>query len=718
MREGSVEVLDVPSPQLRGTGVLVRTAASLISAGTERAALDFAKGSLLNKARSRPDLVKQVIQKVQRDGVKQAIGVALSRLERPVAPGYACSGIVIATSNDLSEFAVGDRVACAGAGYATHAEINYVPKNLTVAIPKRPSGEWVPFDEAAFTTLGAIALHGSRLAKPQLGDKAVVIGLGTVGLLAVQILRAHGCRVAGVDLNEERCGLARALGADFASTPDDVERAVKTWTRELGADLVLVAAATDGNDPVVLAAQLARDKGRIVAVGATGMDIPRRTLFQKELSVVVSRSYGPGRYDPEYEEHGRDYPLPYVRWTERENMRAFLDLLASNSLDVRTLISHRFPITEADGAYEVLERQGVLGIVLEYPQTSEPTPATRVDLTTNAVPQDRSTRPAAVSFIGAGNFARDVLLPAVKGLPDAVLRGVVAATGVSAQSAAEKFKFAYCSTSAGDVWQDTDCNAVIIATRHDAHASLVCDALQAGKSVFVEKPLCLSEEELDRIESVLEAVEASGRSPFLMVGFNRRFAPAVEFMKSHFARVQGPVNVVYRVNAGRIPASSWVTNATEGGGRILGEVCHFVDLCAYLSGSAVQQVSALRSAGDADDVIVTLRMANGSIGSVAYLVGGDPALPKERIEMYGGGGTGVIDDFRRASLIAAGIKKRLGGRFAGQDKGHVAEIRAFARAVGAGTPSPIPIASSLNTTRATFAILESLQCGRPVDIHS
>jgi predicted dehydrogenase/threonine dehydrogenase-like Zn-dependent dehydrogenase len=719
MRQGTVDVLDVPTPQMRGPGVLVRTAASLISAGTERAALDFAKGSLLHKARSRPDLVKQVIQKVQRDGLLPTLDVAMARLDKQMAPGYACAGTVAAVSPELAGFTVGDPVACAGAGYATHAELNFIPKNLMVRIPKRPTGERVGFDEAAFTTLGAISLHGARLAQPQLGDRAVVIGLGAVGLLAVQILRAHGCRVAGVDLNRARCDLACALGADLAVPPSEAPASVAAWTGELGADLVLVAAAAAGSEPAVLAAELSRDKGRIVAIGATGLDLPRRLLYQKELSVVVSRSYGPGRYDPDYEEHGHDYPRPYVRWTERENMRAFLDLVADGSVDVRALISHRFPIAQAEQAYDALTRESVLGIILDYPQAhaGETAPGP-VLLAQPAEARSVAAGSVAVSVIGTGNFARTVLLPAFARQDGVQLRGAVASTGLSARSAADKFGFAYCSTAASDVWNDAQCNAVVIATRHDKHAGLVLNALDAEKAVLVEKPLCLSETELDAITTTEQGLEAAGRRPFLMVGFNRRFAPATEFMRKHFARLQVPIAIIYRVNAGPVPHGSWVASPDEGGGRVLGEVCHFVDLCGYLTGSPITHVSAMRSAAAADEVLVHLRFSNGSVATIAYLVGGDAAAPKERIELLGGGAMGAIEDFRRATLSVNGRKSKMGGRLSRQDKGHAAEVRAFGRAVAEGAQSPVSFASAANSTRATFAILRSLECGAPVDVVS
>jgi len=717
VKTGVTELADVPVPQLRGHGVIIQTCTSLISAGTERAMLDFAKGSLLGKARARPDLVRQVLEKVRREGLLQAGRTALERLDRPVAPGYACAGTVLAASPDVSEIAVGNRVACAGAGYATHAQVNYVPRNLVVPIPRRANGEWVGFDEAAFTTLGAIALHGVRLGKPEIGDRAVVIGLGAIGLLAVQILRANGCTVMGVDLNPARCALARALGAEFAAAPGEAEATVAAWTDRFGADLVVIAAATDRSDPAVLAPELARDKGRIVAIGATGLDLPRRTLYHKELSLVVSRSYGPGRYDPEYEERGRSYPLAHVRWTERENMRAFLDLVAKDRVNVRTLISHRFSIEDAEQAYETLEREAVLGIVLEYPDAAPTSGVIQIARTSPSHAQTKSAS-AGVSFIGAGNFANAVLLPALRRSGAVTLRGVVTATGLSARAAGDKHGFAYCTTSADEIWRDDGTNAVVIATRHDAHAHLVIAALEAGKAVFVEKPLCLQESELDSIVSTVDRLRRAGEQPLLMVGFNRRFAPATERIRAHFAKTSGPVNVVYRINAGRVPASSWVASAEEGGGRILGEVCHFVDLCAYLAGAPVHEVSAVRSSAGDDDVMVTLRMAGGSIATIAYLVDGDRSAAKERVEVFGSGAIATIDDFRKATLSSGGTSRRLSGVFSGQDKGHGAEMKAFLTAVRNQADSPIPFEASVNSTRVTFAILRSLESGHPVSVQA
>jgi polar amino acid transport system substrate-binding protein len=703
---GAVELVDVPPPQLRGPGILVHTAASVISPGTERMSLDFGRASLVGKARQRPDLVRQVLEKTRRDGLVAAARVALNRLDRPSGPGYACAGTVREIAGSVSDFRVGDHVACAGGGYATHAEINYVPKNLAVLIPRRSNGELIGFDEAAFATLGAIALHGVRLAQPQLGDRAVVIGLGVIGLLAAQILRAHGCHVLGIDVDLQRCEMAARLGIDEIATPGEAHATCSAWTRGMGSDLVLITAASGSSAPAVLATELARDRGRLVAVGATGLDLPRRTCYEKELSVIVSRSYGPGRYDPNFEERGHDYPAAFVRWTERENMRAFLDLVARGSVDVRSLVSHRFPVTEAEAAYRILDSREAMGIVLEYPhQEHRVPPSTQVRLRPVSTALESK---AVVTFVGAGSFARDVLLPVISKRRDVHLRAVVTANGLSARSAGDKFGFELCSTSEHDAWQDPASHAVVIATRHDRHAEFVARALRAGKAVFVEKPLALNERELAMLEDAYLDAAASDSAPLVMVGFNRRFAPMTTQVAAHFKQVTSPINVLYRVNAGRLPANNWQAG-DEGGGRVIGEVCHFVDLCAFLCRSRVREVTASRSSANDEDVMIVLQMENGSVATIAYMTEGDRSMPKERLEVFGGGRAAVIDDFRSGSISGNGQRRRLGGFFALQDKGHQRELAEFVHAVRHKGPSPIPFEDAVNVTRTTFAVLKSLE---------
>jgi predicted dehydrogenase len=494
-------------------------------------------------------------------------------------------------------------------------------------------------------------------------------------------------------------------------SPTGAESAIARWSDGFGADLVVVAATARGSEPMVTAAEVARERGRIVAVGATGLDLPRRTLYQKELSLVVSRSYGPGRYDPDYEERGRDYPRAYVRWTERDNMRTFLELVADGRVDVRPLVTHRYDIEHGADAYAMLESSETLGILLEYPTTSRVVAgaSTPVSIRPRQPLQDRPR----ISVIGAGAFAHSVLLPALT-RANASLGEVVAATGLSARSAADRFGFDSCSTSADSVWRDRSCDAVVIATRHDSHARLVIEALTAGKPVFVEKPLCITESELVSILHAVDSLRAAGQTPFVMAGFNRRFAPSVDAVR--VAMAGAPLSIVYRINAGRVASDSWIARTDEGGGRVVGEVCHFVDLCTHLSGSPVVEVFATRSAAGPDDVMASLRMANGSIGTVAYLIDGDRAAPKERIEVFGGGRVATIDDFRRTRVSGTGRTVRHGGVFASQDKGHAAEMLALVRAVASGAPSPTSFESIVNTTRTTFAIVRSLESGTSVRV--
>jgi predicted dehydrogenase len=695
-------------------GVLVRTAASLISPGTERASLEFSRMSLLSKARNRPDLVRQVLEKVRRDGFLEAARVVLGRLERPLPIGYACSGIVIAAGPEAFDLTVGDRVACAGTGYANHAEVNYVPRNLTVPVPLRASGVPLSFDEASFATLGAIALHAARLGHPGVGERAAVIGLGLIGLLAGQILRAAGCAVVGIDPNPARCDLGKRLGMEETSTPGRAVECARSFTRGMGADLILVMATSADSGPVHLAGQVARDRATVVAVGATGLEIPRRTYYQKELSFVVARSYGPGRYDPNFEERGQNYPPGYVRWTERENMRAFLDLVAQDRVQVLTLISHRVPIEDALRAYRLLEEPQTLGVILEYPAAAAPVGL--VPSASSPQPEPRlaslsDTGMLGVSLIGAGTFAQEVLLPILRRMRGVELRGVVSGRGVSAGWAKDRFGFRFCASEAEAVWEDAGTHAVLIATRHALHGALVCQALKAGKHTFVEKPLCVSQRALLEVEEVLSGSREDIAGPVLMVGFNRRFAPHTLRAREFFTARAGPLAVQYRVNAGRLPADHWM-NEPEEGGRVLGEVCHFVDLIGYLVGRRLQRVFALP--GGRDTVSICLRYEDGSVGSIQYVGDGPGGFSKERVEIFSEGTVFVIDDFRRAEWLRESRRRRVG--WFTQDKGHRAEIAAFVEAARQGAPSPVDPTEAIRTTRATLRIVESLACGLPLEV--
>ena len=691
--------------------------ASILSPGTERVALDFGRRNLLGKARSRPDLVRQVLDKARRDGLIDTARAALARLEEPAPTGYACAGTVIAVGEDTGDFVVGDRVACAGSGYATHAEVNYIPRNLAVPVPRRRDGSWLGFDEASFATLGAIALHAVRLGHPGAGDRSVVIGLGLVGILVAQVLRAHGCVVIGVEPSEPRRRLAVQLGVDIVTAPDEAIEQVRVATGGVGADLILVTASGENNEPVTMAGEIARDRATVVAVGATRLDLPRRIYYRKELSVIVSRSYGPGRYDPAFEEQGRGYPPGYVRWTERENLRAFLDLVARDQVRVDPLITHRVPLVEAERAYGLLDDSNTLGVVLRY---SEAPPSAfvggqvgRVDVTSRPAPAGDVV---GISVLGAGVFARSVLLPTLARVRGISLRGVVTGHGATARATAARHGFHFCATDPETVWEDRDTHAVIIATRHDSHASLVEAALAADKAVFVEKPLCVTPDELGRVVEAFQKARTAGRSPVVMVGFNRRFAPAVRRVREALASIATPLAVQYRVNAGRLPSESWIVDPAVGGGRIVSEVCHFIDLTAFLVGSPVTWVFA-RSAGvGEDDVMGTLGFAGGSLATIGYFSAGDRTVSKERIEVFGGGAVAIIDDFRRASVVRNGRRRRLGWGWSRPDKGHRQELEAYVQAIRTGGPSPVPFEDAVRTTRATLALRESLSRGAALEL--
>lgn len=711
LKTGQLDVAEVPPPVVQRGRVLVRTAASLISAGTERMTVDMAKKSLLGKARERPDLVKQVIQKAKNEGLLNTFNAVRSKLGSSTALGYSAAGIVAAVGEDVTEFRVGDRVACAGAGYASHAEVLSVPKNLCVRLPDKAS-----FEAGAFGTLGAIALQGVRLSEPTLGEAFVVIGLGLLGQLTVQLLKANGCRVFGLDLDPQKLELALALGADSVALSDgDAKRAVLEWSRGRGADAVLITAATSSNQPVELAGEISRMKGRVVAVGLVGLDVPRHLYYNRELTLKISMSYGPGRYDPEYEERGHDYPFAYVRWTEGRNIEAFLDLVAEERVKVEPLITHRFSIDEGESAYKLISgevKEPYLGVLLRYDTDREL--KRQIEVSKTSAQKSAPQKQVKLGMIGAGGYAKSMLLPNFKS-QGVEFRSIATASGVSARDIGERYGFNYCASGADEVINDAEANLIVIATRHDTHASLAKRALEHGAHVFVEKPLAMNDEEL---ESVLETARAGEAK--LIVGFNRRFSPHARQAKNFFAGRQQPLSISYRVNAGRIPRESWIQDALEGGGRIIGEVCHFVDLMQFLTGAVVTRVFAesIKSRSqqivDEDSVFITLRFSDGSNGSIAYLAEGDKAMPKERVEIYGEGKTFVLDDFRSAKMYRGGREETT--KLRNQDKGQANEVRAVCAVVLEGAPAPIALDDLAATTRATFRIRESLRTGLPVEV--
>ena len=719
MKTGKTTIEEVPVPTPRIGQALVRVAASLVSAGTERMLVEFAEKSLVGKARSRPDLVRQVMDKMKREGVLPTVQAAFNRLDQPMALGYSSAGTIISLGDGMESFKVGQRVACAGGGFAVHAEYNVVPRNLLTALP-----DSVDFESAAFTTLGAIALHGFRLAEPQIGETVAVIGMGLLGLLASQIAAASGCRVFGIDTNPERVALGSSLGLS-ACLRDQAVNSAQAFTANRGFDVVLICADTSSNDPVELAAVIARDRARIVATGAVGLSFPRKIYYEKELSFVNSRSYGPGRYDPSYEENGRDYPIGYVRWTEGRNFQAVVDLIASGRLKVAPLISHRYPIEKAAEAYEVItgkSKEPFLGILLTYGEKEE--------LKSNKVEFPAVHRPSSavkLGVLGAGLFANATLLPAIKKIPDIELVGIASAGGLHAQHSAKKFGFAYATSSDDEILNDPNINTVAILTRHDLHADLVVKALQAGKHVFVEKPLAIDEIGLDKVIAALTIdhgpqTETNSSSStvhgLLTVGFNRRFAPlAIELSKFLTNRTE-PLHVHYRVNAGTIPLTHWTHDPAQGGGRVIGEGCHFVDFLAFLTGAAPVSVNAhaLPDGGKyrEDNLSMTFTFPDGSIGVVDYLANGDKSFPKERVEVFCGGRVAVLDDFRALEMVHNGrrtVTKKA------QDKGWYSEWVAFVHAIREGSQPPIPYEQLIGVTKATFAAMESLRGGQNVNIY-
>jgi predicted dehydrogenase len=704
MRDGKTVVEDVPTPLPRPGCALVRTASSLVSAGTERMLVEFGEKNLLEKARSRPDLVRQVLDKARREGLLSTLEATFNRLDQPMPLGYSSAGTIHSIGEELQGFNPGDRVACAGGNYAVHAEVAVVPQNLLAPIPPG-----VDFESAAFATVGAIALHGFRLAQAQVGESVLVIGLGLLGLLAAQIARAAGCSVFGVDLDPNRVALAKKLGFS-AATRNDCESAGKAFSQGRGFDAVLICADTQADDPVALAGLMARDRARVIAVGAVGLNLPRKVYYEKELYFQVSRSYGPGRYDPEYEEKGHDYPPGFVRWTEGRNISAFLDLLARGLVDVHPLISHRFPIERGAEAYSLItgkKKEPYLGVVLTYPQEIEITSLKKIENKAIERKPAPGVEKLALGVLGAGNYATAVFLPAVVKTGGTERVGIASAAGLSARHASQRYGFAYASSDENEILTDPNINVVVILTRHQHHARQVLAALRQGKHVYCEKPLAITRQELEEIEFAL----STDNGPLLTVGFNRRFAPMAMKLKQFLSSSGEPLAMHYRINAGYLPPTHWLHDPGQGGGRIIGEGCHFIDFLSFLVGASPSKVTAeaLPDCGHyrQDNVRIDLSFPDGSLGTVTYLANGDKAFTKERVEVFSNGRVAVLDDFRTLELVHDGRRQVIHSRLR-QDKGHANAWAGFLEAVRRGGPPPIPYMQLIGVTQATFAAVENL----------
>lgn len=687
-----MQLLEVPVPALQPGCVLVRNHFSAISTGTEGKTVSDARKGYIGKARARKDEVKKVINTARTHGWMKTYKMVMNKLEAPGALGYSCAGEVVAVAPDVTQFKLGDRVACGGSG-AVHAEVVAVPQNLCAKVPAG-----VPMDQAALTTIAAIALQGIRQSDLRLGENAVVIGLGLVGQLTLQMLAASGVKAIGIDINSAQVALAKQCGAELVLDRNnpEVEKIILEATNGHGTDAVIIAAGTSSLDPVELAGTIARKKGKVIIVGAVPTGFSRKNYYRKELDLRMSSSYGPGRYDADYEEKGRDYPIGYVRWTENRNMQAFLQLAGDEKLNLPPLLTHTFDFLKAHDAYQmILDREEhFAGVLLEYDlEKAIRTTSPQLDRTFNAEEPN-------LGFIGAGSFAQNFLLPNLK--EKASLVAVATSRGNTARNMADKYDFAHCTGNADEVLAMPEVNTIFIVTRHNSHAEYVLKGLAANKNVFVEKPLCMSLEELASIETAYP--QSEGR---LMVGFNRRFAPGIAQVKQALSD-ELPKAIQYRINAGQVPADHWIHDPEVGGGRIIGEACHFVDLCMYLAGSPITHVSAQSMAGAQalnDTVAIQLRFANGSIANISYFSNGSKAVSKEYLEVFSGGQTAILDDFKQLEISGASSKRSKST----QDKGHAAELEAFLKAIKEGQQEPIPFEESILSTKATFAVIESLQ---------
>jgi predicted dehydrogenase/threonine dehydrogenase-like Zn-dependent dehydrogenase len=704
LKSGKMELSDVPVPALSGGRVLVRNHYSVISAGTEGGKVETARKGYIGKAKEKPAQVKQVIDTLKSEGIASTYRRVMNKLDALTPLGYSAAGVVEAVGENVTRFKVGDRVASGGEG-ANHAEVSSVPENLVVKVP-----DAVKLEHAAYSTIAAIAVQGVRQADLRLGESCAIIGLGLLGQLTVQVLKAAGVKVAGIDIDPDMVELAGRSGADIVFTrgSGDEERAIIDFSDGYGVDAVIITAGSSSLDPVELAGRLCRKKGKVVIVGAVPTGFSRENYYKKELELRMATSYGPGRYDPNYEEKGQDYPIGYVRWTENRNMQAFLQLVADGKINLSFLTIHEFEFEKAPDAYQIIVERSepYIGIVLKYDTEKEAIRS--IDLGGESRrPSAEGSRPR-VSFIGAGSFAQNLLLPNIK---DSVLVSVATSQGHTSKNVAQKWKFKKATCDAKDVFED-DSNTVFIATRHDSHAEYVMRSLEAGKNVFVEKPLCMTEQELEGIAGIYNRA-SEGDAHRLMVGFNRRFAPHVRSIKRAFTD-KVPKSINYRVNAGAIPADHWIQDREIGGGRIIGEVCHFIDLAMYLAGALPKSLSATAMEdplGLLDTLNVNILFMDGSIANVSYFANGSKAMKKERLEVFSSGKTAVLDDFTRLDIFTS---KKTTNKKLGQDKGHRREVEEFLDSVRNGKPAPIPFEEIYYSTKMSFDIMRSINTGETI----
>ena len=698
LKTGKVEVASLPVPSVKDGQLLIKTSRTLISAGTERMLVEFGKAGWIEKARMQPDKVRMILDKIKTDGLQPTLDAVLGKLDQPLPLGYCNVGVVTETGKDAAGFDAGMRVVSNG----KHAEVVTVPINLCAKVPDNVSD-----DEAAFTVLGSVALQGIRLVKPTLGETVVVTGLGLIGLLTVQLLRAHGCRVLGIDFDPGKLELAKQFGAEvvnLASNQDPLKTA-EIFSRGRGVDAVIIAATSKSSDPIHQAALMCRKRGRIVLVGVTGLELSRDDFFKKELTFQVSSSYGPGRYDNNYEEKGQDYPVGYLRWTAQRNFEAVLDMMADGRLNITPLISHQFDIDDADKAYELVSNgEESLGILLKYPGIDVKRSTAIVDIVRNPTSEPKALKQRVnVSFLGSGNYSNAVLMPAFK-RSNVNLCVVASNMGVSGLHAARKFGFSSTTTDPENLFISDETDAVVITTQHDSHSHFVIRGLKSGKHIFVEKPLCLTLDELEKIKvSYEKAGGLNRRAPMLMVGFNRRFSPHVKKIKHILDAADGPKSFIMTVNAGAIPADHWTQDPEKGGGRIIGEVCHFIDLLRFLAASPIDSWSRVTMDAFTDDTVsINLKFSNGSIGTINYFANGSKSYPKERLEVFVAGRVLKLDNYRR--LTGFGWPHFKQARLWRQDKGQNACVDAFVQAVKCDGFSPIPIEELLEVSRIAIEV--------------